>query len=140
MDCMSSEERSLLMARIRSRDTSPELIVRRLVHGMGFRFRLHQKDLPGKPDLVLARHKCILLVHGCFWHRHGCALSSKPKTNSAYWEEKIAANIARDARNTTLLQELGWRVKVIWECETRRADVSGLAGELRSFITSRGET
>lgn len=140
MDSMTPEERSALMARIRSKDTAPELIVRRLVHRMGFRFRLHQKKLPGKPDLVFAGRNCIVLVHGCFWHRHGCVLSSRPKTNSAYWEEKIAANIARDARNRRLLRKLGWGVMVVWECETRRANLAPLAGKLWKFLTVTRET
>lgn len=128
------------MARIHSKNTTPELVVRRLIHRMGFRFRLHQRHLPGKPDLVFPGRKCIVLVHGCFWHRHECTLSSRPKTNSDYWEEKIAANMDRDSRNLLLLQELGWRVKVVWECETRSSDLFSLACELRSFLTATSET
>lgn len=140
MDSMAPEERSALMARIRSTDTAPELVVRRLMHRMGFRFRLHQRHLPGKPDLVFAGRKCIVLVHGCFWHRHGCGLSSKPKSNSAYWEEKIAANMARDTRNRRLLRKLGWHVMVVWECETRRADLTSLARKLQRFLTVTRKT
>jgi DNA mismatch endonuclease, patch repair protein len=137
---MTPEARSALMARIRSTNTAPELVVRRLAHGMGFRFRLHQRRLAGKPDLVFPGRKCIVLVHGCFWHRHGCSLSSRPKINSAYWEEKIRTNVSRDSRNLLLLQESGWRVMVIWECETRQRDLTHVAAELRAFLVPTSET
>ena len=108
------------MSRIRSENTSPERLVRSLLHGMGYRFRLHRKDLPGKPDIVLPKYKTVIEVRGCFWHRHqGCKQASTPKSNEAFWQEKFSRNVARDRRNTRLLKKLGWRVIIIWECETK---------------------
>lgn len=117
---MPTKERSLLMARVRQRDTKPEMLVRRAIHGIGYRFRLQRRDLPGSPDIVLPKHKLAIFVHGCFWHRHpGCRLASTPKTRVNFWASKFVANIARDERAIEELQRLGWRVAVIWECETR---------------------
>src|SRR3990172_10714426 len=108
------------MSRIRARDTKPELAVRQLVHRLGFRFRLHRRDLPGCPDLVLAGHRKIIFVHGCFWHLHGCRYGKVvPKTNVAYWQMKRESNRRRDRRSRTTLRKRGWRVLVVWECWTR---------------------
>lgn len=108
------------MSRIRSRDTSPEMIVRRLVHRMGYRYRLHVASLPGKPDIVLPRLKSIVEVRGCFWHQHpGCIDSHIPKSRIQYWEPKLARNQRRDQENGRKLRKLGWRVFLVWECETR---------------------
>ncbi len=108
------------MARIRSKQTQPELIVRRALHNMGFRFRLHRRDLPGKPDIILPKYKLAIFVHGCFWHQHpDCKLASRPKTRGEYWGPKLASNVARDQRHARALEELGWRVETVWECETR---------------------
>jgi DNA mismatch endonuclease (patch repair protein) len=115
-------KRSALMARIRSKGTQPELVVRRAIHAMGFRFRLHPRDLPGKPDVVLSRHNLVIFVHGCFWHQHpGCKLASRPKTRSDYWTPKLASNVARDKRHVRELEAAGWRVETVWECDTRDA-------------------
>lgn len=123
MDSLTPEARSRLMASIRSKDTGPEMIVRRIVHGLGFRYSLHGAGLPGKPDIVLTRHGKIILVHGCFWHRHpGCALASNPKTRRAFWNRKFRSNVERDERVRKALRALGWRVLIVWECETRKAD------------------
>ncbi|WP_454018530.1 very short patch repair endonuclease [Azospirillum sp. Marseille-Q6669] len=120
MDRLSTEARSALMARVRSRNTSPEIAVRRLLHSMGYRFRLHRKNLPGSPDLILPKYMIAIFVHGCFWHRHaGCRRCSTPRSNVEFWEEKFRRNVARDARNTQLLGELGWRTVIVWECETK---------------------
>nr|WP_282597161.1 DNA mismatch endonuclease Vsr [Rhizobacter sp. SG703] len=119
VDTISPDQRSKVMGRIRSKDTGPELVVRSILHRLGYRFRLHRKDLPGKPDIVLPRHRKIVLVQGCFWHGHTCRLASKPKSNSGYWEQKIAGNKARDARNIEALQERGWIVLEVWECDVR---------------------
>lgn len=120
MDKLTPERRSANMSRIRSRDTSPEMIVRRLVHGMGFRFRLHVATLPGKPDIVLPRLKRIIEVRGCFWHRHfGCIDSHIPKSRREYWRPKLARNQRRDEENGRQLRKLGWRLCVVWECEAR---------------------
>ncbi|MFM0241371.1 very short patch repair endonuclease [Paraburkholderia phytofirmans] len=119
VDKLTAEHRSALMKSVRQRDTSPEMAVRRALHKLGYRFRLHRKDLPGTPDVVLPRHRLAIFVHGCFWHRHpGCKLATTPSSNTGYWLPKFAANVARDARKTTELRELGWRVETVWECET----------------------
>lgn len=111
------------MSQIGSKDTQPELIVRRLLTEMGLRYRLHRRDLPGKPDIVFGPRRLVLFVHGCFWHRHrGCRLASTPSANSAFWQTKFDANMARDRRNTAALKRAGWRVAVIWECETRQPE------------------
>lgn len=111
------------MARIRSSDTKPELLVRRMLHAKGLRFRLHRKDLPGRPDIVLPRHRLAIFVHGCFWHQHpGCRLASKPKSRQDYWGPKLAANVERDEKAAEQLRALGWRVVIIWECHTRNPD------------------
>jgi DNA mismatch endonuclease (patch repair protein) len=111
------------MSRIGSKDTQPELIVRRLLTEMGLRYRLHRPDLPGKPDIVFGPRRLVLFVHGCFWHRHrGCRMASTPSANAAFWQTKLDANMARDRRNTAALKRAGWRVAVIWECETRQPE------------------
>ncbi|HEY1753114.1 MAG TPA: very short patch repair endonuclease [Caulobacteraceae bacterium] len=113
--------RSDLMARIRSTDTAPEMCVRRAFHARGYRFRLHRRDLPGRPDLVFPRLRLVVFVHGCFWHQHvGCRIASDPKTRREYWVPKLARNVARDQANAAKLSEMGWRTATIWECETRR--------------------
>ena len=120
--------RSWNMSRIRSKNTKPEILVRKAIHAKGYRFRLHEKKLPGKPDLVLAKHRLIIFVNGCFWHRHqGCRLSTTPKSNTDFWERKFSDNMQRDERNKKKLQALGWRVQVIWECETRDSKLLDLS-------------
>ena len=112
------------MSHIRSKDTIPEWAVRRMSHAMGFRFRLHVRRLPGKPDLVFARHRKVIFVHGCFWHAHGCRLSQKlPATRTRFWREKFAKNVARDQSAVRQLWEAGWQVLVVWECETKDAEL-----------------
>lgn len=112
------------MAAIKSTDTKPELVVRRLLHGMGFRYRLHNSLLPGKPDIVLTKYKTVVFVHGCFWHHHkNCARSFIPKSNKKYWRPKIFGNIERDKRNARELKKLGWKIITIWECQINKANV-----------------
>ena len=119
-DTLTPEARSRNMARIRSRDTGPEMLVRRAAHALGLRFRLHRKDLPGTPDLVFPRRRVALLVHGCFWHRHsGCRMAYSPKSRTEFWEAKFSGNVERDARKLEELIAAGWRSVIIWECETR---------------------
>lgn len=119
-DVHNKQQRSYNMSRIRDRNTRPEIIVRSLVHQMGFRFRLHRADLPGKPDLVLPRHGKIILVHGCFWHMHRCRYGRvTPKTNAEFWQNKRQGNVDRDRRQQKELRSLGWKVLTIWECWTR---------------------
>lgn len=128
--------RSALMQKVRQRHTKPELIVRRTVHALGYRFRLHRKDLPGSPDLALPKHKIAIFVHGCFWHRHpGCRLASTPKSNSEFWNDKFRRNVERDSRKETELRDLGWRVMVVWECETR--DPENLRRLIKNFIDQK---
>ncbi len=134
MDTLSRQDRSENMRRIRSRDTSPEWKVRRLVHSMGFRYRLHVRDLPGRPDLVFPRLRKIIFVHGCFWHPHGrCRFSHVPRSNLDYWIPKLERNRERDKRNIAALRRLGWRVLVIRECETERTDK--LCSKLQKFLS-----
>lgn len=123
MDVLTPEQRSRNMRAIKGRDTRPELIVRRLVHGLGYRFRLHGSGLPGRPDLVLRRFGLVVFVHGCFWHRHRCRSGlATPATRPAFWKAKFAQNVERDRRTMRALRRDGWRVLVIWECQTRDAD------------------
>lgn len=111
------------MSRVKGKHTGPEMIVRRAAHALGLRFRLHRKDLPGRPDLVFPRHKVALFVHGCFWHRHpGCRLASTPKSRIEYWQAKFDTNVARDVAAEQALRDAGWRVVTVWECETRKED------------------
>lgn len=130
VDVLSPSERSERMSRIRSSNTAPEVALRRAMHALGFRFRLHSKGLPGKPDIVLPRYKTVIFVHGCFWHRHrGCKVATTPKTNTEFWVEKFDRNVVRDARTREQLERLGWRVIVVWECELRSANQ--VAGAVR---------
>jgi DNA mismatch endonuclease, patch repair protein len=118
-DRLSKARRSWNMSRIKSKDTGPEKIVRSLLHRMGYRFRLHAKKLPGRPDIVLPRHRAVLFVHGCFWHRHrGCKDATMPKTRRAWWRAKLEGNATRDRRNQAALRRTGWRVLAVWECQT----------------------
>lgn len=120
VDKLDPVRRSANMARVRGKDTGPELRVRRIAHRMGLRFRLHRKDLPGKPDLVFPKHRLAVFVHGCFWHRHpGCSRASMPSTRVDFWEAKFAANVERDARQVAALEAQGWRVLVLWECRLK---------------------
>lgn len=126
-------ERSALMSRVQGKNTKPELVVRSLVHRLGYRFRLHRRDLPGSPDLIFPRLRKAILVHGCFWHRHdGCSRTTTPKTRAAYWDAKFKRNVERDAEVVNALRAKGWSVLIVWECETK--DVDALATKLRNFL------
>jgi len=133
MDTISAARRSALMSRIRSKDTKPELLVRSVLHKLGYRFRLHRRDLPGCPDIVLPRHQKIVLVQGCFWHGHTCKLGVRPKSNQGYWHPKIERNRERDARTLATLIGQGWRVLQVWECEVQ--EVGRLEERLADFMT-----
>jgi DNA mismatch endonuclease (patch repair protein) len=118
-DIVDRQRRSEIMSRIGPRDTVPELAVRRAAHRMGLRFRLHKKELPGRPDLVFAKYRLAVFVHGCFWHRHaGCKNATMPKTRPEFWQRKFRGNVERDRRACDELEHLGWRTLIIWECET----------------------
>lgn len=138
VDTLTMLERSRVMSRIRSKDTKPEMVVRRLTHGMGYRYRLHDKKFPGCPDLVFRRRGKVIFVHGCFWHRHrNCALARLPKSNRDFWTPKLNANRKRDEKNLRALTKAGWSVLVVWECETSNADA--LARRIRGFLEDESE-
>jgi DNA mismatch endonuclease (patch repair protein) len=119
-DRLTKEQRSWNMSRIRSTNTKPEIVVRRLLSGMGLRYRLHRAGLPGKPDIVLGPRRLVIFVHGCFWHRHsGCKQATMPTANRSFWLAKLEGNAARDRRHRRALRKLGWRVSIVWECETQ---------------------
>lgn len=118
------------MKAVRTKNTHPEVVVRKILHSIGLRFRLNRKDLPGSPDVVLPKHETIIFIHGCYWHRHpGCRYATTPKTNQAFWLPKFQRNVERDARKEDALRALGWRVLIVWECETR--DKATLEARLR---------
>lgn len=136
MDSLSRRHRSWNMQRISGRDTRPELIVRSVLHRLGYRFRLHVKSLPGRPDIALPRYHAIVFVHGCFWHQHrGCRFAYRPKSNITFWSEKFEQNVRRDSRNRKELRRLGWHVVVVWECQTtdRAALTRRLATKLKTI-------
>jgi DNA mismatch endonuclease (patch repair protein) len=137
-DVFTPEKRSAVMRRVKSRDTTPEMLVRKLLTELGVRYRLHRADLPGKPDIVMAGRRLAILIHGCFWHGHDCARGARvPKQNTDYWLAKVGRNRARDADSLARLNTLGWRVETVWECEMkdraalkrRLADLTGSGGE-----------
>lgn len=131
VDHLTPEKRSWNMSKIRSGNTKPEMLVRSLLHRMGYRFRLHRKDLPGKPDIVLPKYNTVIFVHGCYWHRHkGCKYAYNPKSRIDFWQNKFKSNIKRDKKNRMALEKLGWNVKVIWECETK--EIKGLQRTITS--------
>jgi len=115
-DVVSTEKRSQMMSGIRSKDTKPEYLIRKGLHARGYRYRLHETSLPGKPDLVLKKHNAVILVHGCFWHVHDCHLFKWPKTRSEWWREKLLGNNEKDKENISSIRKAGWRVLVVWEC------------------------
>jgi len=122
VDTISREHRSWNMSRITGKNTKPELVVRSILHRMGYRFRLHRKDLPGRPDIVLPKYKTVIFVHGCFWHRHkGCKYAYTPKSRKAFWQKKFRENVERDLKAQSELRKAGWRVLVIWECRAGNA-------------------
>ncbi|QEM67413.1 DNA mismatch endonuclease Vsr [Geobacter sp. FeAm09] len=136
-DIFTSAKRSEIMSRIKGRDTKPERAVRSLLHHMGYRFRLNRTDLPGRPDIVLSRYKSVVLVHGCFWHRHeGCRFAYIPKSRIDFWHVKFESNINRDNKVKADLEQLGWRVIIVWECELRQTDelCSRLDATLRGLV------
>jgi DNA mismatch endonuclease, patch repair protein len=119
MDRLTPQHRSWLMSRVKGRDTTPELVVRRMLHALGYRYRLHRKDLPGKPDIVFGPRKKIVFIHGCFWHGHRCPKGRLPKSNAVFWREKIEANKARDRKHARKLRALGWQVLSVWQCHLK---------------------
>ena len=138
-DVFSPDERSRIMSRVKGRDTKPEMVVRKTLHAMGYRYRLHRKDLPGKPDIVLPKHKKVILVHGCFWHGHpDCSRAGRPTSNEEFWDKKLSRNLERDKENLRELKALGWEPLVIWGCEAKKPEV--VMQLLTQFLsTSEGE-
>ncbi len=135
MDHLTPSERSALMSKIRGKDTGPELAVRRMAHSLGFRFRLHVRNLPGSPDLVFPARRKVIFVHGCFWHDHGCSVAGNhPVTRREYWQEKFDRNRRRDKRVRASLRQLGWQVLVVWECQSKNA--AKLSRTLIRFLLS----
>lgn len=137
-DTVSVPERSRLMSLVKAKNTRPEMLIRRLVHGAGYRYRLHGAKLPGKPDLVFASRRKVIFVHGCFWHRHDhCALARMPKSNQDFWMAKLEGNKERDAANQRKLREMGWEVMVVWECELR--DMNAVLERITCFLGATGK-
>ncbi len=132
-DTFTAEKRSQIMRAVRGVNTTPELIVRRAVFALGYRYRLHAPELPGKPDIVFRPRKRVIFVHGCFWHQHSCPRGARqPKTRQEYWDKKLSRNVARDRRNRRQLNKEGWKVMVIWECQTK--DLEKLGRRLQRFL------
>lgn len=137
IDVVDRITRSRMMAGIRGKDTKPELELRRALHRGGLRYRLHVPGLPGRPDIVLPRHCALVEVHGCFWHRHkGCPFCTTPASNTGFWKPKFAETIKRDKRNLEALQELGWRVAVVWECSVKEMGAQAVATKLAKWLQS----
>jgi DNA mismatch endonuclease (patch repair protein) len=140
LDKLSQQRRSENMRQIRSKDTRPELTLRRLVHGMGYRFRLHRRDLPGKPDLVFPARKKVIFFHGCFWHQHkGCKEGRLPGSRIEYWKPKLSRNQARDDRSQSALKSLGWGVLILWECEIEK-NVAAVPEHVKRFLGEPANT
>lgn len=138
-DIVDAKTRSRMMAGIRGKNTTPELRLRKALHGAGFRFRLHSAKLPGRPDIVLPKFRAAIFVHGCFWHRHeSCSNASVPKSNAEFWEDKFARNVERDTANVAGLHAAGWRVAIIWECAIRKRGEADVAEELAVWLKSGG--
>lgn len=134
-DVFSKEKRSEVMARIGGKNTRPEMVVRSLLHRLGYRFRLHSTSLPGKPDIVLKKHSTVVFVNGCFWHQHqGCSAGRLPKSRVEFWKTKLERNVERDREKHEKLLDLGWKVVVIWECEIKRKNIENLKAKLEALI------
>lgn len=137
-DVFSKEKRSWIMSRVKGRDTKPEILVRSLVHRMGYRFRIHRRDMPGNPDVVLPRHRKVIFVHGCFWHGHKrCSRSKRPSSNKRFWTDKLNKNIQRDKRFRKELRKMGWKILVVWECKTK--NLQKLLLTLEDFLHDRSK-
>lgn len=138
-DVLSPKQRSYCMSRIRSKDTKPELVIRRSLFSLGFRYRLHQRTLPGCPDLVFSKYRAVIFIHGCLWHRHECHLFQWPRTNSAFWRRKITRNYNNDKKNLMWLGRAGWRVMTVWECALRgkqRKDSAKVTKQIARWLLS----
>jgi DNA mismatch endonuclease (patch repair protein) len=135
MDTLTPKERSYRMSLVRGTDTGPELLVRRVIHSLGYRYRLHVHELPGCPDIVLPRRHCVILVHGCFWHQHKCKMGDRmPKSRVRFWRSKLEGNRRRDSKNRRSLRDLGWRVLTVWECQLSPIKIERLIMRIRQFL------
>jgi len=134
VDVFNEEKRSWIMSRVKNKNTKPEIIIRSIIHRLGYRFRKNSLNLPGRPDIVLARHRKVIFVHGCFWHGHKqCKRASRPTTNTIFWAKKLDANIVRDKHNNKALRALGWKTLTVWECQTKK-NQDKLLTKLESFL------
>jgi len=136
LDVHSPQQRSFNMSRIQGKDTKPEMLLRKWLWSRGYRYRLHRKDIPGKPDIIFPGRKKVIFVHGCFWHKHACKYFKWPKTNFEFWEKKIKGNVSRDNRNYQLLTENNWQYLVVWECETKSRAPEKLFDKIEKFLLS----
>lgn len=133
-DVFDPDKRHQIMQHVQTKNTAPEMKLRRLLHKNGFRFRVNRKDLPGKPDIVLPKYKAVIFVHGCFWHGHDCRRGQRPQANADFWNQKISKNIERDKKDIVLLENLGWRVLVVWECEIKKKNEDILLSRVKDFL------
>ena len=133
-DIFAPEKRHEIMQNVKTKNTAPEIKLRSLLHKNGFRFRANRKDLPGKPDIVLPKYRAVIFVHGCFWHGHDCPRGQRPQTNADFWKQKIDRNVIRDKSDVSLLESLGWRVLIVWECEIKKKNESVLLSRVKEFL------
>ena len=133
-DIFAPEKRHEIMQNVKTKNTAPEIKLRSLLHKNGFRFRVNRKDLPGKPDIVLPKYRAVIFVHGCFWHGHDCPRGQRPQTNADFWNQKIDRNVIRDKSDVSLLESLGWRVLIVWECEIKKKNAAVLLSRVKEFL------
>lgn len=133
-DIFAPEKRHEIMQNVKTKNTAPEIKLRSLLHKNGFRFRVNRKDLPGKPDIVLPKYRAVIFVHGCFWHGHDCPRGRRPQTNADFWNQKIDRNVIRDKSDASLLESLGWRVLIVWECEIKKKNEAVLLSRVKEFL------
>lgn len=133
-DIFAPEKRHEIMQNVKTKNTAPEIKLRSLLHKNGFRFRVNRKDLPGKPDIVLPKYRAVIFVHGCFWHGHDCPRGQRPQTNADFWNQKIDRNAIRDKSDVSLLESLGWRVLIVWECEIKKKNEEVLLSRVKEFL------
>lgn len=133
-DIFAPEKRHEIMQNVKTKNTAPEIKLRSLLHKNGFRFRVNRKDLPGKPDIVLPKYRTVIFVHGCFWHGHDCPRGQRPQTNADFWNRKIDRNVIRDKSDVSLLESLGWRVLIVWECEIKKKNEAVLLSRVKEFL------
>lgn len=133
-DIFAPEKRHKIMQNVKTKNTAPEIKLRSLLHKNGFRFRVNRKDLPGKPDIVLPKYRAVIFVHGCFWHGHDCPRGQRPQTNADFWNQKIDRNVIRDKSDVSLLESLGWRVLIVWECEIKKKNEAVLLSRVKEFL------